>query len=181
MGILLRASTLYVPGFIKLRQLRELFKITAKAFGTPMPSLSGLGLDACLEQYALFTRENANTTIAHKAEIPTKDHLYQGAYGLGCKIRAEFRINTLEEALRMSELVYKIIRIDLQGGPECRILIRKCFFSRYYSGEVCRVISSLDEGLLAGISGGGKLRFDQRITEGYDCCRARLSFERNGT
>jgi hypothetical protein len=79
----------------------------------------------------------------------------------------------------MSELVYKIIRIDLQGGPEGHILIRKCFFSHYYSYEVCRVISSLDEGLLAGISGGGRLKFDQRITEGHDCCRARLLFERN--
>jgi hypothetical protein len=33
-------------------------------------------------------------------------------------------------------------------------------------------MSSVDQGILAGLSEGGELRFIQRLTEGGDCCKA---------
>jgi len=56
------------------------------------------------------------------------------------------------------------------------VIIKYCGFSRFYTGRVCRLISALDGGTFAGLSGGGKLEFSQRITEGHDCCRGRLLF-----
>ena len=76
--------------------------------------------------------------------------------------------------MQMGELIYKVLKIEFQGEPRGNIVIKRCFFSAYYSRSVCQLISSLDEGLLTGLSGGGKLIFSQRITEGHECCRAYL-------
>ena len=103
-----------------------------------------------------------------------QSRLFQNAYRIGQQFKADFNINTAEEVMRMGALIYKFLKIDFQGEPQGNIVIKRCFFSAYYSSKVCRLISSLDEGLLAGLSGGGKLSFSQRITEGNECCRAYL-------
>ena len=79
--------------------------------------------------------------------------------------------------MQASAIIYRALRIEFQGEPDGTIVIKNCFFSDYYSGEVCRIISSLDEGLLAGLSAGGKVNFSQRITEKKECCRAYLEMK----
>ena len=48
-------------------------------------------------------------------------------------------------------------------------------FRRFYTPAQCRVMSRVDAGIIAGICGGGKLRFTQRITEDCSCCKACFS------
>jgi hypothetical protein len=64
--------------------------------------------------------------------------------------------------------------IDFQGDEKGEVLISHCSLSRYYSPDTCRVMSAMDRGLLAGLSGGKQLVFSARITEGQACCRAYL-------
>ena len=66
-------------------------------------------------------------------------------------------------------------KLDQNERGLCRneFAIRRCFFSGFYSPEVCRLISSLDEGLAAGLT-GGKLCFVQRITDGGSCCKGHI-------
>ena len=73
-----------------------------------------------------------------------------------------------------ARVVYGLLDIDLRGTPDGEITVRRCAFSDSYSPEVCRLVSALDTGLLAGLSGGDRLEFTQRITEGGPCCLARL-------
>jgi hypothetical protein len=73
-----------------------------------------------------------------------------------------------------ARMVYGLLDIDLRGTRDGRITVRRCAFSDVYSAEICRLISALDAGLLAGLSGGDRLEFTQRITEGAPCCLARL-------
>ena len=47
----------------------------------------------------------------------------------------------------------------------------------HYSAAICRLISSLDEGAAFGLSAGGSLRFEARLTEGSPCCRGRWVFK----
>jgi hypothetical protein len=77
--------------------------------------------------------------------------------------------------------MYRMVNIDLRGDGAGGIVVRRCFFSSYYSAEVCGLISALDEGLIAGLSSGMKLRFFRKITEGDDCCRASLHAEGGGS
>jgi hypothetical protein len=173
MGLLLAVSTLYVPQFIRKQKLEMLFKATADAFQFTVPSTRGISFDDSLKLYAQFTREHAENSIRYSKESEIQPRLFQNANRIGRQFKADFKVNS-GDVMQMGSLIYRILKIDFRGEPGGNIVIRSCFFSTYYSGKVCRLISSLDEGLLVGLAGGGKLKFYQRITEGDKCCRACL-------
>jgi hypothetical protein len=176
MSLLLSASKLYVPGFVRKRQLERLFKATAAAFGCATPSTAVLPFEETLKLYAQFTRQQAVQAIRQGQELETQARLFQNALDIGQQLKRDFRVSQ-PEVMRMAALVYRLLKIDFQGTDDGHIVIKRCFFSDYYTGEVCRLISSLDEGLLVGLAGGGRLSFSRRITEGAECCRAQLEKE----
>ena len=173
MGLLLTVASVYVPRPVQKRKLEMLFRATADAFGTECPSVRGLSLDESLRRYALFSRGEAEAAIAKGLESEVESRLLGNARRIGEQFRKDFRVKP-SDVMRMGTLIYKMLGIDLRGKPEGDIRISRCFFSTYYTSDVCRLISSLDEGLFVGLAGGGSLTFRQRITEGNDCCRAHL-------
>lgn len=173
MNLLLKLAQIYIPSFIKKRKLLKLFEITTQAFQCDAPDVKGLSFDKCLIEYARFTQTKAEAAIRQDQNLEIlKDRLYQNAYQLGQQLRKDFRIASLEDVMTMSKILYQILGIEFQGNLTGEVVIKSCFFSRFYSSQVCQLISSLDEGVAAGLSGGGKLRFYQQITEGHDCCKA---------
>jgi hypothetical protein len=100
--------------------------------------------------------------------------LYDGAFRMGGDLRAAFRVSDASGALAAARVLYRALNIDLTTNATGEIVIRRCFFSGFYSGPVCHLIASLDQGLFAGLSGGCRLTFTQRITEGRPCCLAVL-------
>jgi len=172
-GLLLILATLYVPRPVRRQKLEGLFAATADAFQTQQPSTRGLTLDECLRLYARFTRQQADDAIMRGREEEVQPRLYRNARDLGHQLRTDLRAGP-SQVMRVGALVYKMLDIDFRGEPGGDIVVRSCFFSDYYSSETCRLISALDEGLLVGLAGGGRLRFRQRITEGHPCCLAHL-------
>lgn len=170
---LIKAMMTYSPGLIKKAQLYFLFKITAEAFGCVKPDLWNITYDNALRAFARFTREQTEKTIQEGENYETiKKALYCKAFLLGAKIRRIFRLSNPDDVLAICRLFYKNIKIELEGNLPGEITIKSCYFSAFYSNSVCRFISALDEGIIAGLLGGGELRFEQRITEGSPCCRA---------
>lgn len=174
MGLLLAISNVCVPGFIRKRNLEMLFATTAAAFGAKTPPMRGLSADGRLELFAQFTRVQAVGSIRQGNVPEIQSRLFENARKIGQGFRDDFKLDTVEQVMRMSTVICRQLKIDLHGELQGDIEIRSCFFSDYYSVDVCRVISSLDAGLLDGLSYGGVLSFTQRITEGNDCCRAFL-------
>jgi hypothetical protein len=175
MNIRLLALKIHIPSYIKKKKLEELFVLVADAFGKPNPTMKGLSYDERLKAFASYTTKEAEIQIRegqHLEEI--KNKLYEKAYKLGQNIRKDFRIRSTQEIMEMSRILYQILGIDFEGDKDGEVTIKKCFFSRYYSDRVCKLISSLDKGVAAGLSEGGKLSFFQKITEGKDCCKAHL-------
>lgn len=173
---------IYTPMFIKKKALEELFHYTAVAFECEVPKLEGLSFNECLLKYALFTKEEAEKSIQLGHDLQAiKKQLYQNAYQLGEKFRKRFRITTTEEVMSVGKIFYRILGIEFHGTVQGDITISRCFFSQFYSRQVCQVISSLDEGVVAGLSGGGQLVFTQRITESRDCCKADFVLKENPT
>ncbi len=71
------------------------------------------------------------------------------------------------------QLTYRMLGIELSGvGGTETVVISRCYFSKFYSAEICKLMSALDCGFAAGLSGGRSLRFVDRITEDKPCCRA---------
>ncbi|MHB1346015.1 MAG: hypothetical protein ACYCXK_00850 [Candidatus Humimicrobiaceae bacterium] len=178
MSMLLKIMQLWTPEFIREKKLGELFCLTADAFQSVLPNLRGLPFEECLSKYALFTKEQAESyLLSGGTHDETKYRLYKNSCIFGQKIRKNLNIHTQEEAFRALKVIYKLIGIDFQYDSQNGFIIKQCFFSKYYSGNVCKIISSLDEGLTAGLSNGGRLFFDQRITEGSSCCKGYLKWE----
>lgn len=174
--MLLKIMQIYMPEFIKKKKLNELFRLTADAFQSELPELRGLSFAECLPKYALFTKEKAESYLQSGRPLEeVKRRLYQNSCIFGQNLRKSLHIVTWEEAVTVLEAIYKLIGIDFQYDRQGEIIIKQCFFSKYYSGRVCKLISSLDEGMAAGLSGGGRLCFNQRITEGGSCCKGYFS------
>jgi hypothetical protein len=187
LNVRLAAARLHVPRRARLRALEELFARTAAAFGSPVPPPRGGEQPARLAEYARFTRERAEEALARctgsiggkaaAASDPAdlawlERRLYRAARGLGGRFRLQLRVRSLAEALAAARVIYRQLGIDFQGSPDGEIVIRHCSFAAVYTPRVCALVSALDRGLLAGLAGGGELRFSQRLTEGACCCRA---------
>jgi len=175
MNLLFRISKMYTPDYVKKRELMNLFRITASAFKRIVASTTGLSFEECLAEYAHFTKSEIDKAIRSGEDLQKiQDQLYNSAYEFGKKFRRQFRISTTRDVMEASRFLYRILGIDFQGTELGTIIISKCFFSQYYSPSTCRVISSLDAGLIAGLSEGGGMIFSERITEGSKSCKAQL-------
>ena len=174
MGLLLTLSQICVPEPAKKRELERLFEAGAAAFQTQAPSRVGLSYEDRLRSFAQFTRSEAERHLLSKDIRNVKKSLFDGAFQLGKEYRSRFRLKTIDDTMRMARVMYGLLGIDLRGNVDGELTVRRCLFSAYYSLEVCKVISSLDEGLMAGLSGGCGLSFSERITDGSKRCRAIL-------
>ena len=178
MNIRLNLARIYVPLWVQKKKLKELFALTAQAFLSEEPTLEGLSPKKVLEKYALFTK--GNTKKIHGSKERTKfvqDQLYTKAFKMGSDLRRELRISSPKEFMAAARILYHLIGIDFRGEKTGRITIRKCYFKDFYSEDICKIISGLDKGMLAGLSGGmGKLEFLDRLTSGADCCKAVFHF-----
>ncbi len=177
MSFLLTVSRIWLPQPVRRKRLIELYKATAEAFQCPLPDWSGLSCDRLLTRYALFTKEKAEESIIQGREDEVRNKLYAAAFRIGSSIRRQLDIQSVTDVMQACRVVYKALKIDFYGDAAGCIEIPHCFFSGYYTASTCRVIAGLDEGLIAGLSGGLKLEFSRRITEGCSSCQACL---RNG-
>ena len=153
-------------------ELRILMWQTAKAFGAEVPKAAGRSTPELLKAYAQFTAKEAMRAIRHGDNLETlHQKLYQMTYTLGSRLRRWLRPKDEKDCLAIVILLYRNIGIQVEESPGT-ICVRKCYFSDFYTPEICSVISAIDQGIFAGTYQGGKLTFCERITEGCDVCRA---------
>jgi hypothetical protein len=103
--------------------------------------------------------------------------MWRNAYALGESLRRRLGVRTRIEALRAARVAYRMIAIDLRADERGDVVADRCAFAAWYSPGVCRLMSSLDAGLIAGLTDGGRLTFSERITEGKPRCLARISWQ----
>ncbi len=181
MNIRLALLNIYLPNKLKIKKLRELLEVTAKAFQIQQPPIEGTHFANALGAYAAFTRDAAKQQMDIIKDVSVlKRQLYDGAFRFGERLREELRIDSRKDALKAARLLYRAIGIDFRCSESGEVIINRCYFSNIYSCEVCWIISSLDEGLIAGLSAGGRLWFVSRITEGSSSCIGAIEFERVG-
>ena len=155
--MLIKIMQIYMPEFIKKKKLTELFRLTADAFETEMPELRGLTFRECLRKYAFFSKEQAEHCLQCESKLEeVKSRLYHNSLIFGKNLRRSLHVKTWDESVAALKAFYQFIGIDFEYGGQNAFVIRRCSFSNYYSAGVCVLISSLDEGLAAGLSNGGK-------------------------
>jgi hypothetical protein len=182
MNILIKVLPHSLHAFVRKAMLAELFKATANAFACPPPEFEDSRYDERLQAYALFTRDQAEKALRARRDLPVvRKRLYENSYPLGLKVRKWFAVNSTKDVMEIGQILYGTIEVKMQGDALGNMVINHCYFSQFYSPAVCDLISSLDDGIFSGLSAGGRLVFSQRMTEGCECCKARLPLVERGT
>ncbi|MCD7724713.1 MAG: hypothetical protein LUI12_04070 [Clostridiales bacterium] len=154
-------------------ELQILMRQTAKAFAVNAPKTAGLSAKEILKAYAQFTAKEALRAMQSGQNLETLcQKLYQMAYVLGSRLRRWLNPKNEEDCLAIITMLYRNIGIQICEEETGHFCVRKCYFSSFYTREICNVISAIDKGIFAGVYQGGKLSFRERITEGCSVCRA---------
>ncbi len=166
----------HTPEFARKWALAQLFAAAAAAFECDAPPPGRLSHKERLEQFAEFTRSHVETLLSGRGDLEAvQGRLYRDAWVLGRRCGRLLGIRSVEDTMDMGRVLYRILDIEFQGDARGEVLISRCHFSRFYSPGVCRIMSAMDRGMLAGLSNGGQLVFLSRITEGQACCRAHFT------
>ena len=94
------------------------------------------------------------------------------AFALGRRARRRLGVRSEEEGLAAASVLYDAIGIEFSSRHGGSVLVPRCAFAGAYGPDVCRLMSAMDSGLIAGLTGSAGLRFTQRLTEGAVACRA---------
>lgn len=174
MNLRLKILQFWIPSFVKKDKLKQLFSLTADAFGCETEFRNNLSYSKLLKSYAVFVQDQCMRAHREFRDISSiKQKLYQNAYKTGLELRKSLNIHGVSEVMEFTRIFYRFIGINFSGQKSGEFKIDKCFFANHFSPETCSLISSLDEGIAAGLS-DGKMEFFQRKTEGRDCCLGRI-------
>jgi hypothetical protein len=175
----LAAAKVYTPHRLRVSRLRDLFALTAEAFGVSVPDIPRCRASGLLESYARFTGDAAAAWVDSGRPADVMERLRNAGFSFGAGLRRELGIRSRSDVMEAARLLYRFIGIDFRGEADGRIVIRRCLFSGFYSPEACLLMSALDDGVVAGLAGGGSLVFTGRITGGGPACEARFFFPEN--
>lgn len=169
---LLRYLEEHDPALFKRFQLQVLLNVTARAFGVPGRWIWHLSPKRALREYAVFTKN----CMQFNRVNPRR--LYRSAYALGRRLRHITGFTDSRELQQLVFFLYRNIRIIMKGSIPGEVTVSTCYFSRFYTPEQCALMSYVDWGIIAGLCGGGHLKFTERITEGCGRCTAVFSIRK---
>jgi hypothetical protein len=160
-------------------EIERLFARTAAAFGCPVPPSRARNATARLGEYALFTRSQAEAAHGGCDDIGALERrLFGASRDMGNGYRLRLGLHDFADAMAAARLVYAGLGIDFRVDSKGCVVIRRCAFAAVYTPAVCTLMSALDRGLIAGLTGGGMLSFQQRLTEGAAACQGCVTKEK---
>ena len=168
---LLTSCERHFPAPLIRIELQLLLNATARGFGVKGKRIWHRAPERALAEYAGFTA----ACMERVRGSARAERLYEEAYALGRKVQRVTGFTGKEERQRLVFLLYRGIGIAMNGSLPGEITVSSCYFSTRYTEEQCALMSYMDSGVAAGICGGSRLEFTERLTEGCHCCRATLS------
>lgn len=189
----------HTPEWVIRAQLQILLDTTARGFGVKSRRIAHLSAEEALRAYAGFTvkcmekctgsrpgtdarEDNPPGKTAREESRPGRSareerraaarRLYREAYRTGSRIRRITGFTESADTERLVFYLYRNLQITMEGQIPGEIHVADCYFGRMYTPAQCAVMSLVDSGIIAGLCGGGKLKFTERITEGCGRCTA---------
>jgi predicted ArsR family transcriptional regulator len=175
MSLRLALAELYMPALLRRAGLDELAAAAATAYDCPRPQWQRRSHPERLQEFAYFTAGRAAMAGGNGRGVAVRNQLRRESEELGRRLRRRLGVGSLDEALRTLKLLYRQIGIEMGTPEQTRIEITSCLFSPLYDPATCRLMSAMDEGIVAGLTGGWQLRFEARLTEGASSCVAFLA------
>jgi hypothetical protein len=109
-----------------------------------------------------------------------REALYPVGVTMGADAREQLGVgDSADDLERAARLLYRALGIDFtlerRADGTMTMHVHRCALAGHYSEEACRILSAADEGVVAGLSPGYKMRFEQRMTAGPAECLALIS------
>ena len=178
MSLRLRLLPEHLPEVLRRAAIRTLFRATLDAFGEPMPDVRGWSSARLLDAYAARSDELTRDVLSDaQRQRRVAARLSENTERLGGSIRRALAIRTEADAFETARRLYSVIGIELRRTEPERVVAARCSFASRYSPDVCSVMAAADAGLFAGLTGGARLTFVERITSGAPACVATLTRE----
>lgn len=149
-------------------EIQLLMNLTARAIGKPGKRTWTLSNDEALRAYAEYTRDNLREGV----DQHLLRQMDQEAYKAGRRLRLVLHLRKQADVESLLAALYRNIGITLEGHMPGRLTFSQCFFSQFYTPQLCLAASALDQGIMRGLAGDGRLTFEQRITQGCQHCLA---------
>jgi hypothetical protein len=166
---------LHLPATVRRSILRDLLGALARAFERERPSTIGLSADELNDLVVERSSTWAEEALAAGGDLTgLQRRLFVEAAALGRRAKVRLRIRSEADGLAGARVIYRAIGIDFRPRSPYEVIVPRCAFARAYRPAVCRLMSSMDSGLIAGLTDGNGLRFTMRLTEGAALCRARV-------
>lgn len=173
MNVRLVFLRLHVPRVIRRSILRELIAAMARAFEREAPDTERLPPPELVAHVVECSRSWAEEAIRTGENL---DRLGRRLFGetieLGRRARQRLHVTSEADGLDAARIIYGAIGIDFHPRRWGEVTVPRCALACVYTPDVCRLMSSMDSGLIAGLTGASGLRFTERITEGAVACRA---------
>jgi hypothetical protein len=168
--LLLRA---HVPAAVRRGVLRDLIDAIARAFDRQPPDTARLTEPELIAHLIECSRSWGEEAIRAGSDLDRLHHrMFREASGLGRRARQRLHVSSEADGLAAARILYRVIGIDFRPRGTREVSIPRCAFASAYVPDVCRLMSSMDSGLVAGLTGARGLRFTERITEGAAACHA---------
>jgi hypothetical protein len=199
MSVRLRLASLWMPRFVKAREIDRIRSLTYAALDELLAEHAPGTLEVGEEDnprrleerrgvMALGHRKRVEALIKgvgrEKAILLGRDSLYPIGKALGRDARRRLGVgDTKKELLRAASVIYDILGIEftVSTGPDGdRLVVSRCALSSYYSRDVCMVLSAVDEGAVSGLNPGAEMRFREHLTDGAPICVASISIKEEG-
>lgn len=150
-------------------EIQTLMQLVTAALELPCQNLLFMPSAQSLGRFATFTAEHlASSNKEQQQRLHTK------AFRLGKRLRQCLNSRDDEALSKFTFQLYQNIGIQMEGRFPKRVIVRRCYFGQHYSPQICSLASLMDEGVICGLFGGGRLVFDERITEGKERCQCFL-------
>ena len=163
----------HVPASVRRAVLRDLIAATARAFERRPPDTAGSSEPELTAHMIECSRSWAEEALRTGADLDRLDRrMFREASRLGRHARRRLHVSSEADGLAAAQILYGSIGIDFRPRGTREVSIPRCAFACAYVPDVCRLMSSMDSGLIAGLTGARGLRFTERITEGAAACHA---------
>ena len=154
------------PPLVRSVEIQLLLNLTARGFGVAGECVWIRSPEGALSAYRDFSLR------CMSGGQRNGERLFRHAYRTGERIRRLTGFTAQEDLRRLVFYLYRNLDIHMTGLIPGTITVTDCSFSRHYTPQQCEMMSHADAGLIAGVQGGGRLRFTQRLTQGCGCCTA---------
>lgn len=147
-------------------EIQTLMQLVTSSLGLPRQNLLFMPSAQSLERFAAFTAEHLVSCNEEQQQ-----RLHTKALSLGKRLRQCLTRRDDEALSELTFQLYQNIGIQMEGRFPEEVIVRRCYFCQHYSPQICSLASLMDDGIICGLFGGGRLVFSERITEGKDKCR----------